>query len=147
MAGLAEDPAVRAAAGKGTRAPESSSTKALVVFHGFGHGALARLLGRAGFRHCFVCLAHQGNWLRLDFQDGRPVLEVVCADSFDLASFYRAAGLTAVATNRWPRQTRRASPWPFMTASCVGAVKKVLGIGAPFVQTPFQLHRFLTREH
>jgi hypothetical protein len=34
-----------------------------------------------------------------------------------------------------------------MTASCVGAVKKVLGIGAPFVQTPFQLHRFLTREH
>jgi hypothetical protein len=119
------------------------------VFHGFGHGVLARLFGRAGFRHCFVCLAHQGTWLRLDFQDGRPALELVCADSFDLASFYRAAGLTVVVTDRGRGRTvpRSALQWPFMTASCVGAVKKVLGIGAPFVQTPFQLHRFLTSKN
>jgi hypothetical protein len=144
MADLSIGPALQRAAGEKTRA----TNKALVVFHGFGRGILARLFGRAGFRHCFVCLAHQGSWLRLDFQDGRPALEVVCADSFDLASFYRAAGLTVIATGRWHDAARGSAPlWPFMTASCVGAVKKVLGIGAPFVQTPFQLHRFLTREH
>jgi hypothetical protein len=128
----------------GTRS--RAGADALVVFHGFGHGFWARLFGRAGFRHCFVCLAHQGAWLRLDFQDGLPGLELVCADSFDLAAFYRAAGFTVVETGR--RRRRSAGPplWPFMAATCVGAVKRILGIGAPFVQTPFQLHNFLVRE-
>ena len=118
--------------------------RALVVFHGFGHGALARLFGRAGYRHCFVCVAHQGAWLRVDFQDGLPALEMVCSDTFDLASFYRAAGLTVLAAGR---RAGRCGPgmWPFMTASCVGMVKKVLGIGVHWVQTPYQLHRFLAR--
>jgi hypothetical protein len=149
MTDLTDRPAIHTMAGEATRAPGTGAgnaqSKALVVFHGIGRGALARLFGCAGFRHCFVCLAHQGSWLRLDFQDGRPALEVVCADSFDLASFYRAAGLTVVAAERWANPARPASLWPLMTASCVGAVKKVLGIGAPFVQTPYQLHRLLTR--
>ena len=132
------------AAGTVRRAPVAETGRAIVVFHGFAHGFWARLFGRSGFRHCFVCLAHQGAWLRFDFQNGTPILEMVCADSFDLASFYRAAGLTVVATRRCARSPSRLG-WPFMSATCVGAVKKVLGIDAPFRQTPFQLHALLTK--
>ena len=122
--------------------PANEAARALVVFHGFGHGLLTRLFGCAGFRHCFVCIAHHGSWLRLDFQDGVPALEVVCADSFDLAAFYRAAGLTVIRTERRNRRPR----WPVMLATCVGAVKKVLGADAPFALTPHQLYRHLCKE-
>ena len=115
---------------------------ALVVFHGFGQGALARLFGRPGFRHCFVCVTQGGAWLRLDFRAGVPTLELVCAAEFDLASFYRAAGLTVVATERRTPSVHL----PLMLATCVGAVKKVLGLSAPFVLTPHHLYRHLTKD-
>lgn len=116
---------------------------ALVVFHGFGQGALARLFGRAGYRHCFICFKSQGAWLRLDFLGGRPILELVCADAFDLAAFYREAGLNVVETHR-----RAAGPpvWPLMLATCVGAAKQILGLRVPFVLTPYQLKRHLEKE-
>jgi hypothetical protein len=139
--------AAPAAADASSCAPVSHAGAALVVFHGFGHGMLAHLFGRNGFRHCFVCLAHQGAWLRLDFQNGLPSLEMVCADTFDLAHFYRTAGLTVVATQRRPYRPDSFWLWPFMIASCVGTVKKILGVGAPYVLTPYQLYRFLSKEH
>ena|SRR3990167_1516930 len=113
--------------------------RAIVVFHGFGQSPLARLFGRPGFRHCFVCIAHQDAWLRLDFQAGLPTMEVVCQESFDLAKFYAAAGLTVVAVERTPRTPRL----PFMLATCVGATKRMLGIRAPLVLTPHQLYQRL----
>lgn len=112
--------------------------KALVVFHGFGQGWFAKL-GRPGFRHCFLVVAHQGAWLRLDVMNGAPTMEMVCAESFDLAAFYRAAGLTVVEAET------RAEPFRswLMLGTCVGILKRALGLRAPLTITPHQLYRRL----
>ena len=115
---------------------------ALVVFHGHGKGPWARLLGAPGYRHCFVCIRRGGYWVRLDGQDGTPLIETVCAGTFDLAEFYARQGLKVVATNVQPGP----NCWPVMLATCVGAVKRALGIRAPWIITPRQLHRHLIKE-
>lgn len=115
--------------------------KAIVVFHGFGHSAFGRLFGRAGFRHCFVCVQHQGTWLRFDPNNGVPSIEVICADSFDLAAFYRAAGLTVVTVEHEAKKPLH----PVMLGTSVGMAKRLIGVRKPFVVTPHQLHRYLAR--
>lgn len=130
----------------GERADDCGGAKALAVFHGCGAGALARLFGRPGFRHCFAAVADGDYWIEIDGRAGRPVLAVVAASAFDLARHYREAGCTvvemAMAANA---DGGRHARWPWMAATCVGATKKVLGVGAPWVLTPWQLHRYLAR--
>ncbi len=124
---------------------------ALVVFHGHGHGPWARLFGSPGLRHCFVCVKRAGYWVRIDSRDGTPLIETVCADTFDLARFYEKQRLTVVAADAAPAGPRA---WPLMIASCVGVAKRVIGLRgwrAAFILTPKQLFRHLSarpvREH
>ena len=117
---------------------------ALVVFHGHGHGPWARLFGSPGLRHCFVCVKRAGYWVRIDSRDGTPLIETVCADTFDLARFYEKQRLTVVAAGV-TRADLRA--WPLMIASCVGVAKRVIGLRgwrAAFILTPKQLFRHLS---
>lgn len=114
--------------------------RAVVVFHGHGHGRIARLLA-PGFRHCFVCVADaNGTWIRLDGRAGIPELRAEAAAGFDLAGFYRDAGMTVVEIAEC---APRAPRTPLMLATCVGATKRVVGLRAPFVLTPRQLCRRL----
>lgn len=115
--------------------------RALVVFHGRGEGRLARILA-PGFRHCFVCVLDQRAriWVRLDGRHGVPELRADAAADFPLAAFFRALGFTVVELeNIIPRPPRT----PLMLGTCVGAVKRVLGLHAMFVLTPRQLFRRL----
>ena len=80
-------------------------------------------------------------WIRVDGMTGVPVIEPVCADTFDLAKFYRDRGFTTVET-----ETRAQAPrGPVILANCVGMSKTVLGIRAPLKWTPWSLYRLLTR--
>jgi hypothetical protein len=105
-----------------------------------GH-PLGRFLKR-GFRHCFVVVLSGESWFLIDGCNGVPALRYIARADFDLAAFYRAQGLTAVET------VQRAAPLraPFVVNNCVGLVKAVLALRAPFALTPYALHRHLMKE-
>ena len=116
--------------------------RAIVVFHGHGHGRMARLLA-PGFRHCFVCV-HDVNdiWVRLDGRAGLPELRTDAPGAFDLAGHFRNVGFSVLELDGFePRPPRGV----LMLGTCVGAAKRVLGLRAPFVLTPRQLYRRLRR--
>ncbi|HYD30083.1 MAG TPA: hypothetical protein VEB64_04405 [Azospirillaceae bacterium] len=116
--------------------------RAWVVFRGDAELAWLRLL-RPGFRHCFVVLHDGWRWITLDPLAPHTEVAVppVPAEA-DLPGWFAGQGMTVVpAPVR--RDRRRPAPWaPF---TCVEAVKRVLGIHARRVLTPWQLYRHLTR--
>jgi hypothetical protein len=111
---------------------------ALAVFHDEGGGRLRRFL-KPGFRHCFCAVTAGPYWIVVDARRGLPAIDVVADASFDLAGFYRGLGYAVARFDGAPRPPRA----PVAFATCVGAVKRVLGIRAPFAVTPYQLWRRL----
>lgn len=80
----------------------------------------------------------------MDGRMGQPVLEVIAGEDFDLINHYRQQhGFTVVSVDA----PRREALSPFMFATCVGAAKRMLGIRAPWVLTPYQLYRYLRSSH
>lgn len=115
-----------------------TDAEALVGFVGTSDIWWLRLL-RPGFRHCFVAVRQGDVWLILDPLSHHTALH--CQTHDDLAGFYAAHGITAVST-RLRQPPHRPAPWRPYT--CVEAVKRVLGIHAPRIWTPWQLYRHLT---
>jgi len=113
--------------------------RALVVFHDYGSHWASRFL-RPGFRHVFAAVADHEHWIMVDPRDGVPVIEVLAPASYDLAAYYREAGFTVVERND-PGQPPRV---PVLLSNCVGAIKALIGLRAPFVFTPYRLYRRLT---
>jgi hypothetical protein len=114
--------------------------KALVCFHDPAGARLPWLLKR-GFRHCFACVLDGEHWLLVDGANGVPLVKLLQQADFDLAQFYREEGYTVVETAQGAQPIR----CPFSLANCVGLVKAVLAIRAPFTFTPWQLYRHITR--
>ena len=99
---------------------------------------------RPGYRHCFVAIAQRDVWIICDPLSHRTDLIVVCGHTReDLVAWYRQHGLTVVET-RVRRAPRR--PAPIRPFSCVEAVKRILGIHAPWVLTPWQLYQHLSTQ-
>lgn len=114
--------------------------KALVVFADDCSLRRLRLL-RRGFRHCFVAVRSGAGWVICDPLSNRTDLAFVAdAIAADLARWYRSHGLQVVATRIAPPPRRPAPVRPY---TCVEAVKRVLGIEARWVLTPWQLYRRL----
>lgn len=112
--------------------------RALVVFcDDDGRIAWLRLL-RPGFRHAFVAIQDGPHWITVDpLSPHTEVALQTLPDGFDLAGWFRGQGMTVQET-RLCRDRRQPAPWaPF---TCVEAVKRVLGLHAPWVLTPWQLH-------
>lgn len=115
---------------------------ALVVFMGSSDLKRLRLL-RRGFRHCFVAVFTAGGWVICDPLSHQTDLGIVHGFSADeLAGWYRNSGLRVIET-RVRAAPRR--PAPLRPYTCVEAVKRVLGLHAPWVVTPWQLYRLLSR--
>lgn len=111
----------------------------LVVFHDHGAHWLDPLL-KPGFRHCFAVVQAGDYMISVDGLAGLPALDVVAASTYDLVGFYRDEGFTVVEVDEGiPIRV------PCISSNCVGMVKAVLGIRAPFALTPYQLYRRLTR--
>ena len=97
---------------------------------------------KPGFRHVFCVIAQGPYWITVDSRMALPVVEVVTGADYNLAAHYRQEpGFTVV---EWNQEQK---PWrtPFVVANCVGLVKAMLGIRAPFAQSPYQLFRHLTK--
>ncbi len=113
-----------------------------VVFRGEAELWWLRLL-KPGFRHCFALLHDGRHWVIVDPLS--PFTDVSVLDlpaAFDLPGWYRGMGM-AVAPAPVRRGLTRPAPWaPF---TCVEAVKRLLGLHAPAVLTPWQLYRRLAR--
>ena len=98
---------------------------------------------RRGFRHCFVVLHAGSVWLACDPLKDRIELDALeLPIEFDLAGFYRAQGHRVLLGQRpLPRKRRRFALAPL---TCVTVVKRLLGIEAPWVWTPWQLYAHLS---
>lgn len=117
---------------------------ALVVFVDEGELKCLRFL-RRGFRHCFVAVQSLHGWVICDPLSHRTDLCAVGLFSAEeLARWYRDLGLLVVETRVREAPFRPAPVSPF---TCVEAVKRVLGIHAPWTLTPWQLYRLLCRSH
>jgi hypothetical protein len=119
---------------------EEDDQVAIVVFSGETSLKWLKLL-RPGFRHCFVLVRRRDCWVIYDPLSHRTNLAVVAGPSLgELAEWYRVRGLQVLETTVRPAPMRSAPLRPF---TCVEAVKRVLGIHAPWITTPWQLYCFL----
>jgi hypothetical protein len=115
---------------------------ALVVFADHADCAWLTFL-RRGFRHCFVVLRAGSLWLACEPLKDRIELDALALPpEFDLAAFYAGKGHRVLQGCRPPPRPRQAfAPAPL---TCVTVVKRLLGIRAPWVWTPWQLYAHLT---
>lgn len=116
---------------------------ALVIFMGEVSIRWAKLL-RPGFRHCFTVVGRHEQWVIVDPMSNFTNLGVISGPSIDeVAEWYRQFGFTVIETVV-RREASSKFAWRLFT--CVEAVKRVLGIRASWVMTPWQLYRHIARE-
>lgn len=117
--------------------------RALVVFSGRGGLWWLRFL-KPGFRHCFAVLHDGRNWLLYDPMSHVTQLHTLsCGSPARLCQGLLARGYLVVPVR--PR-TVALRPAPCAPFTCVEAVKRVLGLHARGVVTPWQLFRHLVKE-
>jgi len=126
-----------------TRGPASGIERpAWAVFSGRTVVWWTRFLS-PGFRHCLAVVDEGRRWLVVDPLTTRTeVRRIDRATVPDLPRRLEALGLIVVPVRARP--ARR--PLPRRPRTCVEVVKRALGIDAPLVVTPRQLHRRLVRE-
>lgn len=97
---------------------------------------------RSGFRHCFIAV-HRGNvWIICNSLSHYTDLDVaIGCTTAEIAAWYRRCGFIVVEAKTCTPPKRCAPMRPF---TCVETVKRVLGLRAPWVITPWQLYRYLT---
>ncbi len=117
--------------------------RVLVVFSGRADFWWQRLL-RPGFRHCAVVLPVGDNSLILDPILSRLQLRFLVATAEEIAASLRRRGFVIIETsiNREPVASGLPGIW-----TCVEAVKRVLGLRAAAVQTPWQLYRYIGEQN
>jgi hypothetical protein len=122
---------------------DQDGTPTIVVFADNRTRPILQLL-RPGFRHCFAALRVGEGWIACDPLKDRIQLALVPRPAdFDLAAFYASQG-HRVLVGRTAGQPPRAPALPSLL-TCVAIVKRLLGIRAPAVVTPWQLYRHLRR--
>ena len=128
--------------------PELGGKIVVVAFADADRPRWLRFLAK-GFRHCFALVRSSGRWVLIDplshWTDVAALAEAADgASAADMVRTLEARGLAAVAC-AIAEPARRGSPLAPYT--CVEAVKRVLGIRAPLVLTPWQLFRFIDQSH
>ncbi len=96
-----------------------------------------------GFGHCSVFVQDNGAWVHFDSSRGRPRIEIYKEfETIDLL----IKGLREVKIVALPcKMTGKRFYSPFVLGSCVELVKRVVGIKAPFVLTPYQLYSYIRK--
>jgi hypothetical protein len=97
---------------------------------------------KPGFRHCFVAVQHGSAWLICDSLKTHMELTLLEPPGpFDLGKFYADQG-HRVLLGRTASPVRRTAV-PLAPLTCVTLAKRLLGVRAPRVCTPWQLFRHL----
>lgn len=116
---------------------------ALVVFAGESDLKRLRIL-KPGFRHCFAVLESRDGWVIYNPLSHRTEIAIIGGVSgMEIMNCYRGQGFRVVP---WAISPVRPRPAPWGLYTCVEAVKRVLGIHAPLVVTPWNLYNFLKSE-
>jgi len=118
--------------------------RALVAFSGEADLKWLRLL-KPGYRHCFVLLESVDAWVVYNPLSNGTEVDIWPPEHEDVVRTWLAQhGYEVTATTVNPLQ-----PKPLMWApySCVEAVKRVLGVRASRVFTPWQLNRHLKNQN
>lgn len=102
---------------------------------------------KPGFRHVVAAIDDGDYWILIDARDGRPVFQALQTNGYDMAGFWRSA-LAPAGGPMTVIETAQGPPMDgvFDLHNCVGLVKAMLCIKAPFVITPYQLYKHLTRK-
>ncbi len=116
--------------------------RAWVVFCGQADRPWLRLL-KPGFRHCFLVMHDGAHWLSVDPMLGQMDVRVHdhVAAGFDLPGWLARRGHHVIAAPVSGRPPARAAVLRFFT--CVEAVKRMIGLHARNIHTPWQLYRYL----
>jgi len=112
---------------------------ALVVFEDEAVIGWLRVL-KPGFRHCFAAINDGRAWVEVLPLARQTFVRACVAADRDLAAWYRSRGNAVVETMVREPPDRLA---PVMPYSCVEETKRLLGIQARWVLTPYQLYRHL----
>lgn len=113
---------------------------AIVLFAGNTQLKWLRFL-QPGFRHCLIAVRLGPTWIIIDPLSHKTALNVVEGFSGEeLSHWYESQGLKAVRTFVGEAPAKIA---PMAPATCVEAVKRILGIHAWSVITPRQLYDYL----
>ena len=122
---------------------ETNGVPGLVVFVDNRTRTILQPL-RPGFRHCFAALRIGDGWIACDPLKDRIQLALVPRPAdFDLAAFYAGQGHHVLVGCTAGRAGRAPAIPSLLT--CVAIVKRILGVRAPTVVTPWQLYRHLRR--
>ena len=129
--------------------PHALPRRALVMFGDRADLPWLRVLKR-GYRHCFVLIEGQvpegdgALWMIYNPLSHCTEMGIVAGlDASAIATHYRAQGYHVLET-RVVQPPKCCAPWRPYT--CVEAVKRVLGLHAPGVLTPWQLNEFISRK-
>jgi len=126
--------------GLGDVVHEHRPRRALVAFGGDADLKWLRLL-KPGYRHCFALLESGDHWVMYNPLSNGTEVEVWPGDQEEtIRAWLVMSGYEVI-----DQTVRPLRPYPFSWApySCVEAVKRVLGLRAPRVFTPWQLYRHL----
>lgn len=112
---------------------------AIVAFGPSSLKLLRRL--KSGYQHCLVATQSGGQWQLLDpLSNGMEIMTLGTLTPQEVIAAFRDCGCDALAVQRRPPVMRTM---PLAPLTCVEAVKRVLGIRARRVLTPWQLRKYL----
>lgn len=119
----------------------ASIPDAWIVFIGTAELAWQKLL-KPGFRHCCLLLNDGERWISFDPMSNYTDIHVhKLPVEFDLPLWLRDHGHIVVKT----KIARAKNEAPWMPYSCVEAVKRVIGLHARSIITPWQLYRHIIK--
>lgn len=115
--------------------------RALVVFSGKTEVPWLRIL-RPGFRHCYVLIQTCGHWVIYNPASHRTDIHVFGAYPYAAFVDWLFKQGDIVAACRISHTPKRFAP--IRPYTCVEAIKRLLGIRAAGIFTPWQLYLYLT---
>lgn len=120
---------------------EMSST-AWIIFSNDTDIRLLKMF-RQGFRHCFMMMQQDDRWVLIDPRSNKTDVQILLhPKSFNFPRYYVEQGKTVLKIPMIATPQKIMSPFP---VSCVETLKRMIGLHAWFVFTPYQLYKKLLK--
>ena len=125
--------------------PEIDLEKGSTAWIVFSNDTDIRMLHlfRRGFRHCFMMMQQNDRWILVDPRSNKTdVYLLPHPKSFNFPRYYTEQGKTVIKIPVIHTPSKILSPFP---VSCVETLKRMIGLHAWWVMTPYQLYKYLLK--
>lgn len=96
---------------------------------------------RRGFRHCFMIMQQNDRWILIDPRANKTDVQLLPhPKSFNFPRYYLEQGKTVLKIPTIKTPHKILSPFP---VSCVETLKRLIGLHAWWVMTPYQFYKHL----